>query len=123
VLGGFGPTDQPRAVDDVETAVFEGDVVVYHESTGRVHQLNSTAGAVWLLCDGETSVEAMAVELGEIYAMAPDDLVEGIHQALNQIADTGLLDGAAAAAHARLAGAPDMIAADGSRILLAPPDP
>lgn len=121
-FGGFGGSDRPLGHDDVETAVFDGEVVLFHESRHIVHRLNSTAGTVWLLCDGETDVEAMAIELGDLFHMPPADLKEGIYQALNQLAAAGLLVGIEPTQrldHER----PEITAADGSRTLIAPPDP
>ena len=78
----FADTDRPVAIDDVEMAVFEGEVVLFRESTRMVHRLNSVAGAVWLLCDGEIAVGAMADELGELFGTEPATLTDGIHEAL-----------------------------------------
>ncbi len=110
-------------VDDVETAVFEGEVVVFHESLRMVHRLNSTTGTVWLLCDGETDVESMAMELGELFEMEPGSLTERIYQALNQLASVGLLVGIEPTHHHHRHERPEIVAPDGSRMLIAPPDP
>ncbi len=88
-----------------------------------VHRLNATAGSVWLLCDGQTSVDSMAIELGEIFDMRPEDLFEGIYQALDQIAGAGLLVGIAPVHHHHHHERPELVAPDGSRMLIAPPDP
>jgi len=123
-IGRFGGSDRPQGFDDVETAVFDGEIVLFHESARMVHRLNATAGSVWLLCDGQTSVDSMAVELGEVFDMRPDDLLEGIYQALDQIAGAGLLVGISPTHHhPRHHERPELVATDGSRMLIAPPDP
>jgi hypothetical protein len=119
----FGGDDRPLGVDDVETAVFDGEVVVFHESRLMVHRLNSTAGMVWLLCDGDTSVDEMAVEIGDVLDLDPDGLYEGIYQALDQIADVGLLEGIDPLPRRQVSSRTEMLAPDGSRLLVAPPDP
>jgi hypothetical protein len=103
--------------------VLDGDFVLFHESTRMVHRLNSTMGAVWSLCDGETTVEAMAFELGEIFAMEPAHLTDDIHRALDQIAAAGLLVGVDATSNGRDTDPSEVLAPDGSRLLIAPPDP
>ena len=118
----FADTDLPEGVDDVETAVFEGEAVLFRESTRMVHRLNTVAGSVWLLCDGSTPVGSMAGELGELFGVAPAEVEAGVHEALNQLADEGLLVGFDPPMRAVLEPV-DELAPDGSRILTAPPDP
>jgi hypothetical protein len=103
-------------------AVFEGEVVLFRESTRMVHRLNSVAGAVWLVCDGETAVASMADELGEVFGVDPTTLTDGIHEALNQLAAEGLFVGAGEPGRVYLEPVEEL-ASDGSRILHAPPDP
>jgi hypothetical protein len=122
-VGGFGGHDRPLGRDDVETALLDGEFLVSHESTRTVHRLNSTTGAVWSLCDGETTVEAMAHELGEIFAMEPADLTDDILRALDQIAAAGLLVGIDAASPQSDVDPNEIRTPDGSRMLIAPPDP
>ena len=118
----FADTDLPEGVDDVETAVFDGEAVLFRESTRMVHRLNTVAGSVWLLCDGATPVGSMASELGELFGVDPTELQSGVHEALAQLADEGLLVGFEAPNRIMLEPA-DEVAPDGSRILTAPPDP
>ncbi len=117
----FADADLPVGVEDVELAVFEGEAVLFRESTRMVHRLNAVAASVWLLCDGETAVGAMAAELSQLFGHEPDALVDGIHQALGQLADEGLLAGFEAPLRAHLELAED-VADDGSRVLRPPPD-
>ena len=71
---GFAPSDTPLGVDGVETAVFDGEAVLFHEGASMVHRLNAVAGAVWLLCDGETTVASMPDELAEVFGVPAADL-------------------------------------------------
>ena len=118
----FADTDMPEGVDDVETAVFDGEAVLFRESTRMVHRLNTVAGSVWLLCDGATPVGAMAGELSELFGVDPTGLQAGVHEALQQLADEGLLVGFEPP-NRMLLEPVDEVAPDGSRILTAPPDP
>ena len=118
----FVPSDTPLGVDGVETAVFDGEAVLFHESAAMVHRLNAVAGAVWLLCDGETTVAAMADELAEVFGVAPAELSDPIGEALENLAAAGLLVGQDGPVHLPLVAEPTR-AADGTPILVAPPDP
>ena len=118
----FADTDIPLGVDGVETAVFDGEAVLFRESTRMVHRLNAVAGSVWLLCDGATPVGSMAAELGEVFGVPATELTDGIHQALQQLADEGLLVGSDQPQRLHLEPVEEQ-APDGSRILAAPPDP
>ena len=122
-VGGFGAHDRPLARNDVETTLVDGEFVVSHESGRLMHRLNSSTGAVWLLCDGETTVEAMAFELGEIFVMKPAELTDDVLRALDQIAAVGLLVGIDATIPHLDVDPNEVLISDGSRMLIAPPDP
>lgn len=119
---GFAPSDTPLGVDGVETAVFDGEAVLFHEQAAMVHRLNAVAGAVWLLCDGDTTVASMPGELAEVFSVPAGDLVGPIGEALDGLAAAGLLVGRAGAVHLPLVAEPPR-ATDGTPILVAPPDP
>jgi hypothetical protein len=118
----FAPSDTPLGVDGVETAVFDGEAVLFHESAAMVHRLNAVAGAVWLLCDGKTTVASMPGELSEVFGVPAGDLVDPIGEALAGLAAAGLLVGEPAPIHVPLVPEAPR-AADGTPILVAPPDP
>ncbi len=42
----------------------EGDVIVFHEDDGRAFALNASAGRVWKMCDGASSVRDIAARAG-----------------------------------------------------------
>ena len=119
---GFAPSDTPLGIDGVETAVFDGEAVLFDEGASMVHRLNAVAGAVWLLCDGETTVASMPDELAEVFGVPAGDLVEPIGEALDGLAAAGLLVDRPGAIHLPLVPEAPR-AADGTPILVAPPDP
>ena len=118
----FAPSDTPLGVDGVETAVFDGEAVLFHEAASMVHRLNAVAGAVWLLCDGETTVASMPDELDDVFGVPAADLIDPIGEALEGLATAGLLVDEDAPIHLPLVPEP-IRAADGTPILVAPPDP
>ena len=72
-----------RSVDD--------EVVVLDRAAERVHQLNATAGFVWLHCDGQRTPEDLAALVGERFAGAPGDVLADVRSILADFGRLGLL--------------------------------
>jgi len=51
----------PRA--DLVCRIVEGEVVILDKSSGKIHQLNSTASFVWNRLDGHTSLAAIVTDM------------------------------------------------------------
>ena len=117
----FPDDSMPLGVDDVETAVFEGEAVLFRESTRSVHRMNALAGAVWVMCDGETTVAGMVDELAELFDTDATALHPGVLEALEQLAEVKLLQGMSDEPTVVLTPV-DEEASDGSRIIACPPD-
>jgi hypothetical protein len=118
----FGPDDTPLGVDGVETAVFDGEAVLFDEPASMVHRLSAVAGAVWLLCDGETTVASMPDALAEVFGVPAGDLAGPVAEALAGLDAAGLLVGGDRPIHLTIDPEP-VTAADGTPVLVAPPDP
>lgn len=118
----FSATDTPKAVDGVEIAVFEGEAVLFDESTSMVHQLGAIAGAVWLSCDGVTDVATMIDALVELFRFDESELASGVYATLERFAEEGLLVGHDRRERATPTPEPTL-AGDGTEILARPPDP
>ena len=86
---------QPAAIDGVDTAIFDGEAVLFRESTCTIHHLGAITGAVWMSCDGTTSVESMVAQLGDLFgtgaAQLAAPLATLVDEALIELADQGLL--------------------------------
>ncbi len=117
----FTDDTRPTAVDDVETALFEGEAVLFREATRTIHRLNATAAAVWVCCDGETSVADMVDELAEVFGVSVDETRPRVAEALEQLAELALLSGDLARPTVKVTPVDDR-ASDGSRIISCPPD-
>jgi hypothetical protein len=96
------PTPHPR----VTWELFDDDgfeIVVFDSRTGRARRLNSSASAVWFLCDGTLSEDAIAAELGDTFGLSPGDASRATADALREFSAAGWLDGSEAQAVARAA--------------------
>jgi hypothetical protein len=56
-------TCRPRRREGLASVLVDDELVVYDASSSMLHHLNRTASLVWLQCDGERTVEAIARSL------------------------------------------------------------
>lgn len=92
-------TDHPTAHEATETVLFDTDkfcAVVFDERTTRLHRLNPSASAVWVLCDGSATPAQMTSELAEMLGIDRADAASGVAAALLSFRDAGLLVGSSA---------------------------
>jgi hypothetical protein len=118
----FSATEAPAAIEGVEVAMFDGEVVLFDPGSAMLHRLGAIAGAVWLCCDGSTDVATMVDELAETFGMDRAETTQIVHDALETFADEGLLHGRDPVTRTALEPEPTL-AADGTEILIAPADP
>jgi hypothetical protein len=85
------PSWRPLAIEGAHEAAFDGELVVFVESTSQVHRVTGLAAAAWLLCDGVTTVAAMAGELSGTLRAHHDVIREELPGALRALHDAGLL--------------------------------
>jgi hypothetical protein len=85
------PSWCPLAVEGAHEAAFDGELVVFVESTSHVHRVTGLAAAAWLLCDGATSIAAMADELAATLSARVESITEELPGALRSLHDAGLL--------------------------------
>jgi hypothetical protein len=78
----------PKHVDAISRQV-DGEWLVLDTATNRAHCLNETAGRVWSMCDGATSITDMLTSLRESGPDACDEAV--VWLALKQLRRSGLL--------------------------------
>jgi hypothetical protein len=84
VDGSFVPRARP-----VASVVVDGEAVLHH--AGALHHLNPTATVVWQCCDGEVTVDALAVELAEAFAVDVDTARGDVLTVVADLAAAGLL--------------------------------
>lgn len=70
---------KPKRRDGVQMAVIDNEMVLYDANLGQAGYLNTSAAAVWQLCDGALTAEgiasALAAEIGEDPASLLPDVV------------------------------------------------
>lgn len=62
--------DKPLAASGLEIHETDDGVVIYQESSDRVHHLNQTAAVILHLCDGSRAPDEIAAALGELFGLS-----------------------------------------------------
>ncbi len=98
------PNSVPVRREGVSGVALDDNIAVYDDVGQLMILLNSSAGAVWNLCDGSTTVAEMVRELAEAY---PDDAAiigDDVRQTLRKLAEIGLVSEGPAATQAPVSG-------------------
>jgi hypothetical protein len=82
------------------TVDLDDNVALYDEVGQLLILLNSSAAAVWRLCDGATSVDAMVKALSAAHPDDADVIGEDVRQTLGKLAELGLVSEADGASDA-----------------------
>jgi hypothetical protein len=81
----FGETI-PRRIDGVLEAALPDELLLHVPGDSTASVLNATARAVWELCDGRRSVEAIARELAQRFDAAPGDILTSVRDVVRDLA-------------------------------------
>jgi PqqD family protein of HPr-rel-A system len=79
-----------RIADVLELDMGDGFVLYNHEAD-LVHSLNRTASIVWQLCEGDTTVQELASEIAEAYALDVQALEGQLAQLIAEFEALGLV--------------------------------
>jgi len=82
----------PRRRADVNSRVVEGELVVLDRQHELIHQLNLTATYIWERCDGTASVEDIAAQLAETFAVAYEAALHDVGRVLSDLQRLQLLE-------------------------------
>jgi hypothetical protein len=82
---------RPRARADLLAAAIDDRVVVYDQAARTSHVLNLTAAAFLDQCDGQQTIDQIAVDLGRAFDTDPDRIRTDLRQVVADLDDAGLL--------------------------------
>ena len=68
------------------------EIVVYDPTTEDINVLNSSALAIWELCDGKTLPEEMVAAVVDLSGLHPDIISEDVERILTEFDKKGLLE-------------------------------
>ena len=80
----------PTRSEGLRTAV-DGDQITITDHNGRVHRLNPTAYALWVLCDGETTAIEMADAVRSLFGIDGRTAMHDVAAALQRFDEEGLV--------------------------------
>ena len=82
---------RPRQASEVVCSEVLDELVAYVPATSQAVSLNTSARAIWELCDGTRTVDDICSELSEPTGMPPEALRADVQAAIDQMRDLGLL--------------------------------
>jgi PqqD family protein of HPr-rel-A system len=92
------PTEyRPRKAADVLELDMGDGIILYNHDSNLVHHLNPSAAILWQLCDGDGSVEQLALEVAEEYGLDHPQVEREIVELIAELDALGLVEDAGAA--------------------------
>ena len=81
----------PARRSDVVVRKIEGETLVLDSQSGKVHQLNPTAGFIWACCDGESSVSDITSRLAVEFDVPATSVAPDVANTIGKFQELGLL--------------------------------
>lgn len=75
----------------IETEI-DGEISLYDPTTDQVMVLNQTASDIWLLSDGEHTLDELTDLLAQAYGVAPEEIEHDVETTVAQFAESGFID-------------------------------
>ena len=82
---------KPARKTDVWLRQSDKENVVYDPETRAVHMLNTTAMAIWVLCDGDTDPDEMVDAICELSGLPREVVEEDVRRVLLQFEEADIL--------------------------------
>jgi Coenzyme PQQ synthesis protein D (PqqD) len=87
----ISPDFTPARGDAVFTVELDGEAVLLDEDRNRLHHLNHTATLLWLLFDGEISLDRLADEVSAELAVPKGTVLADALAVARHLAEEGLI--------------------------------
>jgi Coenzyme PQQ synthesis protein D (PqqD) len=85
------PRLRPVRVGGVTLRRSAGEIMLYDPKADRIHLVNTTAAAIWDLCDGETDPQEMVGAICQLTGMPETIVEEDVAGLLEGFAEAGLI--------------------------------
>lgn len=82
---------KPRQLNRVKIYDIWDEMVLYAPEREMAYALNSSARAIWELCDGRHTLVEMSQELGQRFGCSAEDLFADVQTTITQLHELGLL--------------------------------
>ena len=67
--------------------VIEGEAVIISPQERELHSLNEVATQVWLMADGRRTIQQIALELTQLYEIAPEEVLPDVLALAQEMVD------------------------------------
>ena len=84
---------RPLRRSDLVIHELDGEALIFDQTTSDTHRLNSTALAIWRLCDGRHDADDIARALIEVYDVSKDAAARHVERLLESFLHLGLISG------------------------------
>jgi hypothetical protein len=85
------PSSVPVRREGASGVALDDNIAVYDDVGQLMILLNSSAGAVWNLCDGSTTVAEMVLELAETHPEEAALIGDDVRETLRKLAEIGVV--------------------------------
>ena len=82
---------RPCPAQELREYEIEDDLVLYNPSKDVAHILNLTAAVVWWLCDGNRTLDDIAVRVADLYGKETTDVLHDARTILSNFRAVGLV--------------------------------
>lgn len=83
-------SERPKRRGELRTGPEPGQWVVIHPDSEESHLLNSSARAIWEMCDGVTTNSEMAEAISELTGISVDRARDDVDHTLDKLKRLGL---------------------------------
>lgn len=83
---------RPRHAPGFRLEQMDDETLLYHPAGNRIIQLNQPAALVWLLCDGQRTVEVITALLQSAYPEAAAEISADVPEILRQLAGNSCIE-------------------------------
>lgn len=81
-----------RPAPHVEAVDIDGEVIAWISESEKLHRLDRTAALIYLLCDGEASIQQTVHDLAAAYGKDPADIVDDVIACASRLQRDGLVE-------------------------------
>jgi hypothetical protein len=82
----------PRRATDIQGKDLGDEFLFYDHGRDRVHVLNETARTIYMLCDGNRTVEQIVQEFARTYELDDETAERDTRETLASLVECGLLE-------------------------------
>jgi hypothetical protein len=81
----------PRRVPSLLECELSEELLLHAPGSSSAHSLNASARAIWGLCDGRRSIDAIADDLTRRFDVPPGESLAAVRDVLRRLVDLGLV--------------------------------